>query len=127
MRSGLDPRVLAKVYAAGTAQNRIADRFCPVPHVYPEAPSTGGYKQGFKVQLMRKDFGLALDMAKRVNSKNVLGEVGLATYDAASKDERCRDLDSRVVYRYLGGEEDWQEKISWAIGFPATYSFWPPH
>ncbi|KAJ4298910.1 hypothetical protein N0V90_004153 [Kalmusia sp. IMI 367209] len=107
MRSGLDPRTLAKVYAAGTAQNQICDRFCPVPHVYPEAPSSGGYKQGFKVQLMRKDFGLAVDMAKRVGSKNVLGQVGLDTYDAASKDPRCRDLDSRVVYRYLGGNEDW--------------------
>jgi 3-hydroxyisobutyrate dehydrogenase-like beta-hydroxyacid dehydrogenase len=75
--------------------------------VYPEAPSSGGYKQGFKVQLMRKDFGLAVDMAKRVGSRNVLGEVGLETYDGASKDSRCRDLDSRVVYRYLGGNEDW--------------------
>lgn len=114
MRSGLDPQVLAKVYAAGTAQNTICDKFCPVPHVYPEAPSSGGYKQGFKVQLMRKDFGLAVDMAKRVGSKNVLGEAGLETYDSASKDPRCRDLDSRVVYRYLGGDEDWQSKFNGA-------------
>ena len=108
MRSGLDPRTLAKVYAAGTAQNTICDKFCPVPHVYPEAPSSGGWKQGFKVQLMRKDFGLAVDMAQRVGSRNVLGEIGLATYDGAANDPRCRDLDSRVVYRYLGGREDWQ-------------------
>jgi 3-hydroxyisobutyrate dehydrogenase-like beta-hydroxyacid dehydrogenase len=107
MRSGLDPRTLAKVYAAGTAQNTICDKFCPVPHVYPEAPSSGGWKQGFKVQLMRKDFGLAVDMAKRVGSRNVLGDVGLETYDGAANDPRCRDLDSRVVYRYLGGQEDW--------------------
>jgi 3-hydroxyisobutyrate dehydrogenase-like beta-hydroxyacid dehydrogenase len=110
MRSGLDPRTLAKVYAAGTAQNAICDKFCPVPHVYPEAPSSGGWKQGFKVQLMRKDFGLAVDMAKRVGSRNVLGEVGLATYDGAANDPQCRDLDSRVVYRYLGGEEDWRSE-----------------
>jgi len=110
MRSGLDPRTLAKVYAAGTAQNTICDKFCPVPHVYPEAPSSGGWKQGFKVQLMRKDFGLAVDMAKRVGSRNVLGDVGLQTYDGAANDPRCRDLDSRVVYRYLGGQEDWQSK-----------------
>ena len=110
MRSGLDPRTLAQVFAAGTAQNAISDRFCPVPHVYPEAPSSGGYKQGFKVQLMRKDFGLAVDMAKRVGSRNVLGEVGLETYDGASNDTRCRGLDSRVVFRYLGGNEDWLTK-----------------
>lgn len=111
MRSGLDPRVLARVYAAGTAQNTICDRFCPVPGVAPEAPSTKGYKDGFKVQLMRKDFGLAVDMAKRVNTKLVLGEAGFATYQAASQDPRCKDLDSRVVYRYLGGDEDWEKRF----------------
>ncbi|KAF2010789.1 hypothetical protein BU24DRAFT_471842 [Aaosphaeria arxii CBS 175.79] len=114
MRSGLDPRVLYKVYGAGTAQNAICDKFCPVPDVYPEAPSTGGYKQGFKVELMKKDFGLAVDMAKRVGSKNVLGDVGLETYENASKDPQCRGLDSRVVYRYLGGNEDWQLKSNGA-------------
>lgn len=111
MKSGLDPRVLYKVYGAGTGQNKISDKFCPVPHVYPEAPSTGGWKKGFKVQLMRKDFGLALDMAKRVGSQNVLGDIGFDTYDKAAKDPRCKDLDSRVVYRYLGGDEDWQSKF----------------
>ena len=110
MRSGLDPRVLAKVYAAGTAQNTVCDKFNPVPGVHPEAPSSKGYKEGFKVQLMRKDFGLAVEMAHRVGSQNVLGKVGLETYTAASNDPRCRDLDSRVVYRYLGGKEDWETK-----------------
>lgn len=108
MRAGLDPRTLARVYAAGTAQNTVCDKFCPVPNVYPDAPSSDGWKQGFKIQLMRKDFGLAVDMAQRVGACNVLGQVGLETYDSASKDPRCRDLDSRVVYRYLGGVEDWQ-------------------
>lgn len=110
MRSGIDPRVLAKVYAAGTAQNTICDRFNPVPGIYPEAPSTKGYKEGFKVQLMRKDFALAVEMAKRVGSKNVLGGAGLETYTGASNDPNCRDLDSRVVYRYLGGDEHWMDK-----------------
>ncbi|KAH8807434.1 3-hydroxyisobutyrate dehydrogenase-like protein [Xylogone sp. PMI_703] len=111
MRSGIDPRTLAKVYAAGTAQNTICDRFNPVPGVYAEAPSSKGYKEGFKVQLMRKDFALAVDMAQRVGSRNVLGQVGLETYTGASNDPRCRDLDSRVVYRYLGGEENWMDKV----------------
>lgn len=108
MRGGLDPRVLYRVFNAGTAQNTISDRFCPVPGVYAEAPSSKGYRNGFKVQLMRKDFSLAVEMAERVGARNVLGEVGLDTYEKASRDERCRDLDSRVVYRYLGGEEDWK-------------------
>lgn len=108
MRSGLDPRVLAKVFAAGTAQNTVCDRFCPVPGVQLNAPSSNGYRNGFKVQLMRKDFSLALEMAQRVGSKNALGVVGLQVYQGASEDGRCRDLDSRVVFRYLGGNEEWQ-------------------
>lgn len=112
MRSGLDPRVLAKVYAAGTAQNTICDRFCPVPGVYPEAPSSHGYQDGFKVQLMKKDFSLALDMARRVGSNNVLGDAGLKTYEGASEDERCKDLDSRVVFRFLEGNENWENQSS---------------
>ena len=57
---------------------------------------------------MRKDFALAVDMAERVGSTNVLGAVGLDTYTKAMNDEKCKDLDSRVVYRYLGGDEDWE-------------------
>lgn len=108
MKSGLDPRVLAQVYAAGTAQNTICDRFNPVPGVDPEAPSSNGYQKGFKVQLMKKDISLALDMARRVGSTNVLGDAGLNTYKEASEDERCKDLDSRIVFRYLGGNENWE-------------------
>ena len=60
---------------------------------------------------MRKDFGLAVEMAERVGARNVLGEVGLQTYEKVSQDKRCRDLDSRVVFRWLGGNEDWQKEL----------------
>lgn len=111
MRSGLDPRVLAKVYNAGTAQNTICDGFCPCPGVVENAPSSRGYTGGFKVQLMRKDFNLAMEMAKGVGSTNVLGQAGLDTYTQAMNDPNCRDLDSRVVFRYLGGNENWKQEM----------------
>jgi 3-hydroxyisobutyrate dehydrogenase len=127
IRSGMDPRVLASVFHSSTAQSAICDDWCPVPGLSPEAPASNGYKGGFKVslpdmiltleadngqvQLMRKDFGLAVETAERVGAKLALGQEGLRTYTETMKDERCRDLDSRVVYRYLGGEEDWEEKL----------------
>ena len=111
MRAGMDPRVLASVFKTSTAQSAIADKFNPVPGLSPDAPPSHGYQGGFKVQLMRKDFSLAVDTARRVGAKTVLSEVGLETYDAASKDPRCKDLDSRVVYRYLDGREDWQKEF----------------
>ena len=33
----------------------------------------------------------------------------MKVYEDASQDERCKDLDSRVVFRLLGGREDWRK------------------
>ncbi|RYO97590.1 hypothetical protein DL765_011120 [Monosporascus sp. GIB2] len=87
MRAGIDADVLASVFAAGTAQNTICDVFNPVPGVCPKAPSSNGYAGGFRVQLMKKDFGLAMDMARRVGARNALGASGLGIYTAASEAE----------------------------------------
>jgi 3-hydroxyisobutyrate dehydrogenase-like beta-hydroxyacid dehydrogenase len=67
--------------------------------------SSKGYKGGFKVHLMKKDVSLAIEAAKSVDAKLALGESGLAAFAAASEDPRCKDLDMRVVYRWLGGIE----------------------
>ena len=111
IRSGMDPRVLANVFSTSTAQSCVADKWNPVPGLCPEAPASHGYKGGFKVQLMRKDFGLAVDTAERVGAKLMLGAAGLRTYTEAMNDPRCKDLDSRVVYRYIGGKEDWAQEF----------------
>jgi 3-hydroxyisobutyrate dehydrogenase len=107
IRSGMDPRVLNAIFKTSTAQSAIADKFNPVPGLSPDAPPSHGYKAGFKVQLMKKDFGLAVETAQRVGANLALGETGLKVYEEASVDLRCKDLDSRVVYRFLGGREDW--------------------
>ena len=111
IQSGMDPRVLANIFGTSTAQSTICDKWCPVPGICPEAPSSNGYKGGFKVQLMRKDFALAVDAANRVGAKLTLDEAGLKTYTAAMNDPNCKDLDSRVVFRYLGGNEDWEKNF----------------
>ncbi|KAL4794977.1 NAD binding domain of 6-phosphogluconate dehydrogenase-domain-containing protein [Aspergillus venezuelensis] len=111
IRAGLDPRVLSRVIAAGTAQNAICDSYNPCPGVIETAPSSHGYEGGFKVQLMKKDFGLAVELAKTVGADLILGEKGLETYQAAAEDERCRDRDSRVIYRFIGGDEAWKERF----------------
>jgi 3-hydroxyisobutyrate dehydrogenase len=108
MASGMDPRVLANVFHTSTAQSAICDDWCPVPGICPEAPASKGYEGGFRVQLMKKDFGLAVQSAERAGVKLALGEQGLKVYEEASADPKCRDLDSRVVFRHLGGREDWR-------------------
>ncbi|SPO04202.1 uncharacterized protein DNG_06885 [Cephalotrichum gorgonifer] len=109
IRSGIDPRLLARVFASSTAQSTVCDKWNPVPGLCPDAPSSKGYEGGFKVQLMAKDFGLAVSAAEEVGATLLLGDAGLAGYNGASQDPRCRDLDSRVVFRFIGGREDWDK------------------
>jgi 3-hydroxyisobutyrate dehydrogenase len=111
IKSGMDPRVLASIFSTSTAQSCISDKWNPVPGISPDAPASHGYAGGFKVQLMKKDFGLAVEAAKTVGAKLALGEAGLKTYTDASNDTTCRDLDSRVVFRHLGGNEDWASDL----------------
>ena len=111
MRAGIQADVLASVFAAGTAQNTICDIFNPVPGVCPAAPPSHGYQGGFRIELMRKDLGLAMDMGRRLGSRNILGATGLGLYAAASEAPDCKHLDSRVIYRYLGGNETWKREV----------------
>lgn len=108
MRAGMDARTLARVIAAGSGQNHIADKFNPVPGISPEAPSSRGYEGGFRVELMRKDISLATRMAEDVGADMILGDATLGAYVRASEDERCKGLDSRVIYRLIRGDEHWQ-------------------
>jgi len=111
MRSGINPRLLARVFSSSTAQSTISDKWNPVPGVSPEAPSSRGYQGGFKVQLMAKDFGLAFEAAEKVGATMLLGQAGRDAYRSAGNDPSCRDLDSRVVFRYIGGIEDWEGRL----------------
>ncbi|KAJ8472898.1 hypothetical protein ONZ45_g16496 [Pleurotus djamor] len=105
MRLGLDPKVFSEVMKTSSGSSYVNSTYNPVPGVCPDAPSSKGYEGGFKIQLMKKDVGLAIDAARQVDAKIVLGYTGLGAYSAASEDPRCRDKDARVVYRWLGGVE----------------------
>ncbi|EJD43258.1 hypothetical protein AURDEDRAFT_89096 [Auricularia subglabra TFB-10046 SS5] len=105
MAHGMDPKLLSSIFAASTGSNWVNSHCNPVPGVTPEAAPSRNYEGGFKVQLMRKDFHLAVEAAKDAGVPLRLGQVGLDIYTEAMNDERCRDRDSRVVYRYLGGKE----------------------
>lgn len=60
---------------------------------------------------MKKDLALAVEAADRVGARLRLGVPALQVYQEAREDERCRDLDSRVVFRYIGGDEDWENQV----------------
>ncbi|KAI7278074.1 hypothetical protein KC332_g17152 [Hortaea werneckii] len=75
MASGMDPRVLANIFHTSTAQSSILDDWCPVPGLCPDAPASNGYAGGFRIGLMRKDFGLAVQTARDVGGTGFQGGV----------------------------------------------------
>lgn len=83
IKSGMDPRVLANIFHTSTAQSAILDDWCPVPGLCPDAPASKGYQGGFRVGLMRKDYGLAVEAAERVGARLALGGKGLEVYDVS--------------------------------------------
>ncbi|KAG6828691.1 hypothetical protein H0H92_007053 [Tricholoma furcatifolium] len=117
MRLGLDPKVLSDCIATSSGASWVNSTVNPVPGVCPDAVTSKGYEGGFKVclsfswivglfddlwkvQLMKKDITLAMEAAKQVDAKLVVGDAVLSAYTAAADDPRCRDRDSRVVYRW---------------------------
>lgn len=60
---------------------------------------------------MESDFNLAIETARKSGAQLRLGESGLAIYQEASEDVACRDRNSRVVFRFIGGDEDWKERL----------------
>ena len=108
IKAGMDPRVLQNILKTSTGCNRNQERANPVPGLSPEAPSSRGYTPGFKIEYVKKDIGLAIDACQRVGAKLCVGPHTWNAYVEAAKDPRCAGMDSKVIYRWIGGDEDWQ-------------------
>lgn len=97
---------LNTIFKTSTAPNCINYKFNSVPNIIADLPANWGYSGGFKIQLTRKDFNLAGEMAEKALATLRLGQAGLQTDNEASQDPRCKALDSRAVYLFSGGDED---------------------
>ncbi|KAI9723906.1 MAG: hypothetical protein M1828_004025 [Chrysothrix sp. TS-e1954] len=121
MSAGIDPRILQRVFNKSIAGSTVNEKWNPVPGLCPNAPSSKGYEGGFRVELMRKDVRLAVEMGEEaINTKpggvahdrNMrLGKQGLKIYEEACMQDDCKGKDSRVVYRWMGGSETWRTNV----------------
>jgi 3-hydroxyisobutyrate dehydrogenase len=105
LRLGLDAHKLAEVINASTGASWCSRVNNPVPGVSPGAPAERGYDGGFGVRLMKKDFKLALEAAKSVDAKIVLGNEVVNVYEAVANSKEMGGKDFSVVYKWLGGDE----------------------
>jgi 3-hydroxyisobutyrate dehydrogenase len=53
-----------------------------------------------KVQVLEKDMKLAVEAAKQVEARLILGEIATGAYAAAASDPSFRGKDARVIYKW---------------------------
>ncbi|KAK4540508.1 hypothetical protein LTR36_009146 [Oleoguttula mirabilis] len=102
---GLDPTTLADMINTATGKCWPSEVNNPVPGVVENSPASKDYKPGFGTALMLKDLKLALQAAAESDIQPQLGEYAKDIYTAVEADEKCKDKDFSVVYRYIGGRE----------------------
>ena len=81
-RNGLDPAVLSEIMLASSGRNWSLEVYNPYPGVMENAPASNDYQPGFMVDLMVKDLGLAMDIAKDAGVDNALGQLAQSLYEA---------------------------------------------
>ena len=105
IRMGLDPKKLADIFSVSTSKNWVSDVSNPVPGVVPTAAASNGYQGGFRLALAKKDIGLAVEAAKMVDAKMVIGQHVLSCYEDAVSNPDYKDKDITILYKWLGGAE----------------------
>ncbi|XP_028645929.1 3-hydroxyisobutyrate dehydrogenase, mitochondrial [Grammomys surdaster] len=104
IRSGLDPKLLAKILNMSSGRCWSSDTYNPVPGVMAGVPSSNNYQGGFGTTLMAKDLGLAQDSATSTKTPILLGSVAHQIYRMmCSKGYSKKDFSS--VFQYLREEE----------------------
>ena len=99
-RHGLDPARLSEIMLASSGRNWSLEVYNPWPDVMEGSPASKAYQPGFMVDLMAKDLGLAMDVAKTADVDNRMGQLAQALYsEHQAAGNGSRDFSS-VLERY---------------------------
>ncbi len=101
-RNGLDPSVLSEIMLASSGRNWSLEVYNPYPGVMEKAPASNDYKPGFMVDLMVKDLGLALDIARNSDFENPMGQLARELY-AQHQEAGNGQLDFSSILQKLQG------------------------
>ena len=102
--AGADPKVLHQVISRSSGDCWVIRTRPPHPGLVENAPVDQDWAPGFMTDLMLKDVGLALSLARGVGATSLLGGLAQQLYAAASQSGHGRDDFSSVdfVVRSLG-------------------------
>ncbi|MBL4606262.1 MAG: 3-hydroxyisobutyrate dehydrogenase [Pseudomonadales bacterium] len=73
--SGLDPKVLSDIMVKSSGRNWSLELYNPYPGVQDHVPAANNYTDGFAVNLMNKDLGLAKETAVQTQTKIPMGSL----------------------------------------------------
>jgi 3-hydroxyisobutyrate dehydrogenase len=96
-REGIDPAQAYEVFTSSTSESSVMRRRFPLPGVRPEHPASRGYEPLFRLDLIRKDLALALELAEEHGVAMPMTTAAAELYDAALAAE-LGDLDYSAVY-----------------------------
>jgi 3-hydroxyisobutyrate dehydrogenase len=100
VRNGLDPKVLSEIMLKSSGANWSLEKYNPFPGVLPNAPASRDYQGGFLVKLMRKDLGLAMEVAQGSSAVVPMGALADEIYTQFQNDDARRaDLDFSSIMK----------------------------
>jgi 2-hydroxy-3-oxopropionate reductase len=82
-REGIDPAQAYEVFTSSTSDSSVLRRRFPLPGVRPEHPASQEYTPLFRLDLLRKDLALALELAAEHGVAVPMTESAARAYDAA--------------------------------------------
>ena len=93
---GLDPQKFYEISSQSSGYCWSLNAYTPMPGVGVESPADNEYKGGFATALMLKDLRLAMDAAKDVDAKTVLGTKAAEIYEALAEEHGGLDFSSVI-------------------------------
>ena len=106
VRYGLSPNTLYEVISTSSGDCWPLRTRIPYPDVLAASPANDEFAPGFMVELMYKDVGLALELARAVGAPTPLGELVAQLYGAARAQGYARKDFSAVARLYQEGGLD---------------------
>jgi 3-hydroxyisobutyrate dehydrogenase len=97
-QEGIDPAQAYEVFTRSTSDSSVLRRRFPIGGVRPEHPASKGYEPLFRLDLLRKDLALALELAAEHGIPVTVTEVAAGVYDEALE-AGLGGLDYSAVYR----------------------------
>lgn len=98
---GCDLKLFSDIVNSSSGRSWSSEVNNPVPGVNPATPSSRDYVGGFGINLMRKDLGLAIDVAKQSGSSMLLADKSYEVYQHIEKGDEYQGKDMSVIYKYL--------------------------